>query len=230
MARFPPFALRGIAAFSAEGIEFVQDFSRDGEQAIIEKFFGDFIGRFLDIGAYDGVTGSNSRALAMKGWSGLCVEPGPAQFAKLVRLYQDYPPVELLHAAVICGGRIADYWDSDTANGHPCSSCVERIGVKRKAVRYKITGVRASDIAGHFGMHWDFVSIDVEGMEADILRECAPLLNATKLLCVEECHFRTDTTERRCVRIARSLGFATLVGKTVIHDHPDRFGNILMAR
>lgn len=34
-------------------------------------------GRFLDIGAHDGVTFSSTRALLLNGWSGVYVEPDP---------------------------------------------------------------------------------------------------------------------------------------------------------
>lgn len=41
-------------------------------------------GVFVDIGAYDGITGSNSLFFEKElGWSGLCIEPLPEPFAKL---------------------------------------------------------------------------------------------------------------------------------------------------
>lgn len=57
-------------------------------------------GRFLDIGAFDGVTYSNARALAEKGWSGVFVEPNPFAASKLVRLYAGDPNHVVVLAAV----------------------------------------------------------------------------------------------------------------------------------
>jgi len=37
-------------------------------------------GFFVDIGAYDGVTDSNSLFFESIGWSGICIEPNPIQF------------------------------------------------------------------------------------------------------------------------------------------------------
>lgn len=44
---------------------------------------------FLDIGAADGVTFSNTRALADRGWRGTLVEPNPSGFVGLMRNYSD---------------------------------------------------------------------------------------------------------------------------------------------
>lgn len=44
-------------------------------------------GEFIDVGAFDGVTYSNTRALAEAGWSGIFVEPNPMAASKLLRLY-----------------------------------------------------------------------------------------------------------------------------------------------
>ena len=56
------------------------DYSQNGEQLIIEKYFGDFKGILLDIGANDGETLSNSRSLIKKGWQAVLVEPSESAF------------------------------------------------------------------------------------------------------------------------------------------------------
>ena len=40
-------------------------------------------GFFLDIGAHDGVTGSNTFFFEKLGWDGICLEPIPSVFDKL---------------------------------------------------------------------------------------------------------------------------------------------------
>jgi hypothetical protein len=42
-------------------------------------------GRFLDIGSWDAVTFSNTRALFELGWSGVMIEPSPGPFVELLR-------------------------------------------------------------------------------------------------------------------------------------------------
>jgi len=46
----------------------------DEERHILDAFRGRPEGNFLDIGAYDGITLSNTYCLALKGWSGVCAE------------------------------------------------------------------------------------------------------------------------------------------------------------
>lgn len=56
------------------------------DQYVYEHFFKDRSekGTFVDIGAYDGIEGSNSCFFEREqGWSGVCIEPQPEAFAKL---------------------------------------------------------------------------------------------------------------------------------------------------
>jgi FkbM family methyltransferase len=82
----------GTAMFKVD-----QDFSQNGEQRIILDFFSRRSGRFnaycVDAGAYDGVIGSNSRALFLNGWRGVVIEPNPRTFARLRAVYVDHPDV-----------------------------------------------------------------------------------------------------------------------------------------
>src|SRR5687767_5636594 len=57
------------------------------EQYILEHFKDRTKGTFCSIGENDGVTFSNVRALALKGWSGVMVEPSPKAFERLKTLY-----------------------------------------------------------------------------------------------------------------------------------------------
>ena len=52
------------------------------------KFILDLFGHhgvFIDIGAYDGLEGSNTYLLENYGWSGICIEPNPEPFHRLQR-------------------------------------------------------------------------------------------------------------------------------------------------
>ena len=52
----------------------------DQSEYILEK---EKRGFFVDIGAYDGVTGSNTLLLEQNGWDGICVEPNKEPFKRL---------------------------------------------------------------------------------------------------------------------------------------------------
>jgi hypothetical protein len=63
--------------------------SQGGEEAVILKYFGDRIEAFMDVGAFDGISLSNTYALACRGWYGVCVEPDPVAVEALMRTDTD---------------------------------------------------------------------------------------------------------------------------------------------
>lgn len=58
--------------------------SQAGQDAVVDRLFGGARGlTFADVGGYDGVTGSNTLFLEdRRGWTGVLVEPVPAQLAR----------------------------------------------------------------------------------------------------------------------------------------------------
>jgi FkbM family methyltransferase len=81
-----------------------QDFSQYGEQRIILDFFSrcstGFNNYCVDAGAYDGIIGSNSRALFLNGWRGVAIEPNPRTFTRLKALYADRPEITCVQRAL----------------------------------------------------------------------------------------------------------------------------------
>ena len=80
-------------------------FSNFGEEQILERLTGELLpagqGRVaVDIGAGDGVRGSNTYALFRQGWRGLGVEGDARRARRLARAYKSLPGVEAVHAHV----------------------------------------------------------------------------------------------------------------------------------
>ena len=65
-----------------------KDFSQHKESTWIKNYITqnklDIPKLFVDIGAHDGITNSNSRLFAMEGWKTLYFEPNPITFSKLI--------------------------------------------------------------------------------------------------------------------------------------------------
>lgn len=62
-----------------------QFFSQSGQDSFLDEriFKGRRNGVFVEIGGYDGISGSNCLFFElMRGWSGILIEPSPTQFAK----------------------------------------------------------------------------------------------------------------------------------------------------
>src|SRR5262249_30227089 len=75
-------------------------YSQNDEESIITGYFGGRAGNLLDIGAYDGVSFSNSRRLIELGWSGALVEPLPHAAGLCRALYRDNPTISVQEYAI----------------------------------------------------------------------------------------------------------------------------------
>ena len=75
-------------------------YSQNLEEKYILDYFKDFKGNLLDIGANDGKTLSNSLALIKRGWKGVLVEPSPVAFKRLEELYKDEYDICLFEKAI----------------------------------------------------------------------------------------------------------------------------------
>lgn len=66
-------------------MEYYSQFNQDA--FVYENYFKERTdGIFVDIGAYDGIVGSNSLFFEKLGWQGVCIEPNPEMFKKLQEL------------------------------------------------------------------------------------------------------------------------------------------------
>ena len=146
------------------------------DQFIRENFFPDKNdGVFVDVGAYDGTTFSNTLFFERLGWAGLCVEPLPDAFEKLKR--DRHAICEPVCAAEF-DGRVLFTEVEDRLNGKMLSGIsnhfdprhVARInGNKRNEFRARALSL--SQLLGrHVIPHVDYMSIDTEGSELAVLK------------------------------------------------------------
>lgn len=123
------------------------------DQWVIEQH-GTEPGFFVDVGAHDGIVHSNTYALERDwGWVGICIEPNVAAFASLT---------DSRTAECVCAAASARRGDlrmtGDVIDGHGPTTV--------KAVTL------ADVLRGHVGNvlpHVDYLSIDVEGHELEVL-------------------------------------------------------------
>jgi FkbM family methyltransferase len=176
----------------------MRDYSQFGEQAIIAKFFeerGRVKGRFLDIGAHDGVSCSNTLALAMKGWGGVLVEPSPLAFTKLITSYEDRPDIEFVNAAVIAGGSaLVPFYEGGGSFVGTTDEAHRDAWEGRQHVHYRkmwTNGISFADLFEMLPGPYDLISIDTEGTNFELLNELTYHFNMLHLspnglICVEK--------------------------------------------
>lgn len=171
-------------------------FSQNQEEQHILKYFGEHKGTFLDIGSNDGITLSNTRALAELGWCGVLVEPSPKAFPKLKKLYEAEKKgcFYLYNCAIGNHNGNAVLHDSGELLKKGDSALVSTLVEKEKkrfekVLTYEETEVKVYRWKTFFNRlsikKFDFVSIDAEGMDLDILKQMDLNALEVKVLCIE---------------------------------------------
>lgn len=167
-------------------------YSQNNEEEIVLAYFGSRIGNLLDIGANDGITLSNSRALMEAGWSGTLVEPSREAVARLKKLYGDNDGACVLELAVGDSNDTMDLMDSGT---HLNKGDVSLLSTLSNAdyekwkdtttwSTYEVEMVDFQTLLDRSAIkHFDFITIDAEGLDLVILRQID--LSKTDCVCVE---------------------------------------------
>ncbi len=177
-------------------------YGQHGEDFLLWQFFGfRRSGFFLDIGAHDGISLSNTRSFEEQGWRGICVEPVP-DVADRCRQLRD----RVVQAACIAGP------------AHSVTLTVDRSGLwagidvdtTEATLTYaardlgtpgfhtiEVPAIRAATLLRPDDPPIDFATIDVEGTEIDVLKGLDLRVNRPRVLVVEaltaEALYRMDS-------------------------------------
>jgi FkbM family methyltransferase len=145
-------------------------------------------GRFLDVGAYDGKTFSNTLKLYERGWSGVLVEPSPCVFKSLSKQYEGSTRVKLVQKAV--GNKMGAIDFYDCGGDAISSTSLEHkkkweAGYKCKYDKITVQSITWKALLDEVGYDFGFVNIDTEGTNLSLLMDfpfnkCLPMV-----LCVE---------------------------------------------
>ena len=168
-------------------------YSQYGEENIILPFFNHKKNGFcVDIGAADGILYSNSRFLIEKQeWSAVLVEPHPTFFKKLKNLYDQNLKVKIINNAVFNKCDKLPFYIS----GHEKEGQVSTLSLefKQKVIdlykckyeKIEIETVTLSDIFKNIGSKIDFLTIDAEGVDLQVLESNDWIKYRPSLICIE---------------------------------------------
>jgi FkbM family methyltransferase len=171
-------------------------FSQNNEQSIILNYFSDFQDRtFVDIGSNDGKTLSNTHALALAGWSGVCIEPDPKPFEKLETLYSDNPKIQCFNVAIGDKSGTLPFYSSDShlsGNDSGLLSTLDKNEIPRWKGTQKFEQIEVDVLTWKDFLSlpdlfekFDFISVDAEGMDLIILRQMNLKELGCEMLCIE---------------------------------------------
>ncbi len=152
------------------------DHTQTGEQeAILGALEGHATSnRFLDIGAWNPITFSNTRALFERGWGGILVEPSPGPVKNLVKEYGLSDRVKVIAAAISVNGRgITELQVTDDAVSCRPESDTAKVWEKDGGYfgRLLVPEIPLADLFAQFGGDFQMVSIDTEGTSVDLFAE-----------------------------------------------------------
>lgn len=168
-------------------------YSQSKEDLFVLNYFGDFKGTLLEIGANDGLTLSNSKLLIEHQWVAFLVEPGFVYVdLKILHLYN--PNVYVYNLGIGDKSEIVKFWQSGchvpNGNDRGLVSTLNFEETKRwPDVNFNETEIEL--------IKWDvfyysiqrpqidFLSIDVEGAEWEILHQINLSDIGCKVLCIE---------------------------------------------
>ena len=152
-------------------------FSQWREDELLTTFFQDQAGGFfVDVGAHDGIRLSNTYALALVGWTGICIEAHP-EFAD--QCARNRPESICIHSA--CIGDDRDRVTFYTERSGLFSSLSSNDGPAKRHYRHSLGqpfgGFRAIEVPAltlnsalaDVSQPIDLISIDGEGSELDVL-------------------------------------------------------------
>ena len=162
-------------------------YSQNNEQDIILQYFGNRKGFFLDIGANDGQTLSNTYALQLQGWSGVLVEPSEEAFNRIKVRYG----LKKFNVAI---GTEDGHCTFHEMGNHLNAGDVSLLSTIKKTELKRWPGVEFKErmtevwtyktLLKHSPLKFfDFISIDAEGVDYEILEQID--LKYTDMVCIE---------------------------------------------
>ena len=161
------------------------------EQEIIVKFFGNKRnGSLVEIGAADGIDNSHTYFLCVdRGWSAILVEPHPTFFQALHDLYINYEKVLCVQAGILSDkSRAILYMNGQISRF--LSSANDILNFKRSKGfegELEVECVTLNELFESLCVPYDldFLSIDAEGTDMDVLNSLNWDKWKPQLICVE---------------------------------------------
>lgn len=150
-------------------------------------------GHFLEIGAYDGKTFSNTLALVERGWSGVCVEPSPTPFTKLQELHRNNDKITLVNSLIGFNWGMRKFYDSPDAVATTEQNHYEKWKDYAKFRTIYVAEVPLDVLLREHPGPYDFISIDTESTSFELLIRLQLNILRPTLICVEYDNLLNET-------------------------------------
>lgn len=187
-------------------------YSQCGEDVIVDKLLGHKkSGFYVDVGAYDPSRFSNTKRFYLKGWQGINIEPDPQNFKKFVSFRK-----RDINLNVGIGSREATliffkfFPDTSSTFSKEEASKNKKQGFKLlKEMKIKVFPL--ASVLGKYckNRSIDFITIDTEGYDLEVLKGNDWLKFRPTVLCIETSE---NIQNHRNSKYHEILGFLDAVG------------------
>jgi FkbM family methyltransferase len=146
-------------------------YSQNQEDILLDRFFAGHVGTYVDVGAHHPVVDNNTQFFYERGWTGLNIEPQP----ELARLLAEMRPRDLnLAVAVSADDSELPFYHVPQCPGLSTLCQQEAEQHRRRGFQVVLGTVAARSLASLIAEHHlrvpDFLCIDVEGHEDQVVR------------------------------------------------------------
>lgn len=161
-----------------------------GEDSILLEYFKDVKKGFLvDVGASDGVLNSNSIQLLERGWGGVLIEPNPTSYLLLDRLWsRRFPEVITENCACGTGDDVQTFYAAEqlsTFDKEWRDRCIQRYGTRYTEIQVVVKSLTNILRSIPHVPEINFLSVDCEGRDLDVIKSLDIMAYRPKLVCVE---------------------------------------------
>ncbi len=202
-------------------------YGHQGEDAVLQatlKWVSK--GTYVDVGAYHPTLYSNTYAFYKKGWNGIVIDPN-SDMLPLYRLMR--PRDRFIHAAVGATEEERTYYmfDDGAYNSFDATRAHSWKDTRGLAVREERTVAfkpLAKILSEQHIEHIDFLNIDVEGWDFEVLQTHDWNI-PTRVIAIEDETFNADKPqENEIYRYLHGKGYALigLVGLTLLFEKPKK--------
>ena len=163
-------------------------FSQTAEDVILQIYLPEKHGFYLDIGAGRPITGSNTFALYLRGWRGVCIDPISVN-SRLQKIFR--PKDEILNILISSQESEIDFWEFEPYEYSTASRAVaDRVklypGIRLLSYSKKLVKPLSSIAPNLSPLEPGLLSVDVEGFDLEVLKSNDFMKFRPRVICVEE--------------------------------------------
>lgn len=198
---------------------FKTSFSKSGEDIQLWQLLKKSKGTYIDIGGHHPIFANNSYFFYLRGWRGLIVEPNPI----FKQLYQKFRHEDFLYTG---GGSDFDGELEYYEFGASVFNSFSKEHLEKNNLTASVSNIKKSPVkrlstvlleSGYSSLSVDFLSIDVEGLELNVLKgnnwaSCRP-----KYILLESYQTLVDDLDSEISIFLNEKDY-TLIGKSMLSN------------